>query len=125
MTDNYEFNRSMHSQSENEYSPYTDKQYNSYINDINSGVYQNDGLSLVQFDLSSIYNSSKFTDTNDLFVVLPIVKGVQEKQGLDIRPVPHGTQALIAWKRRRIVSEVWMTRHGSGSDQQVCLCDSV
>ena len=73
MTDNYEYNRSMEPQSENEYSPYTDKQYNSYINDINSGVYQNNGLSLVQFDLSSIYNSAKFTDTNDLFVVLPIV----------------------------------------------------
>lgn len=72
MTDNYEFNRSMDPQSANDYSPYTDKQYNSYINDINSGVYQNNGLSLVQFDLSSIYNSSKFTDTNDLFVVLPI-----------------------------------------------------
>ena len=65
MTDNYEYNRSMLVQSENEYSPYTDKQYNSYINDINSGVYQNNGLSLVQFDLSSIYNSAKFTDTND------------------------------------------------------------
>ena len=39
MTDNYEFNRSMHPQNENEYSPYVDKQYNSYINDINSGVY--------------------------------------------------------------------------------------
>ena len=73
MTDNYEFNRSMDTQSANDYSPYTDKQYNSYINDINSGVYQNNGLSLVQFDLSSIYNSTKFTDTNDLFVVLPIV----------------------------------------------------
>ena len=72
MTDNYEFNRSMHTQSENEYSPYTDKQYNSYINDINSGVYANNGLSLVQFDLSSIYNSSRFTDCEDLFVVLPI-----------------------------------------------------
>ncbi len=43
------------------------------INDINSGVYQNNGLSLVQFDLSSISHSSKFIDTNDLFVVHPIV----------------------------------------------------
>ena len=73
MTDNYEYNRSMHRQSENEFSPYADKQFNNYINDINSGVYQNNGLSLVQFDLSSIYNSSKWTDTNDLFVVLPIM----------------------------------------------------
>lgn len=72
MTDNYEFNRSSFPQSENEYSPYTDKQYNSYINDINSGVYNNNGLSLVQFDLSSIYNSSRFTDCDDLFAVLPV-----------------------------------------------------
>jgi hypothetical protein len=72
MTDNYEFNKSMEPQSEGQYSPYTDKQYNSYINDINSGVYPNNGLSLVQFDLSSIYNSGKFTDTADLFAVLPI-----------------------------------------------------
>ena len=73
MTDNYEYNRSMLVQSENEYSPYTDKQYNSYINDINSGVYQNNGLSLVQFDLSSIYNSAKLTDANYLFAVLPVM----------------------------------------------------
>jgi hypothetical protein len=38
ITENYEYNRSMYPQSENEYSPYTDKQYNSYIHDINSGV---------------------------------------------------------------------------------------
>ncbi len=57
----------------------------------------------------------------------PIVrlKGVQEKQGLDLRPVQHGTQALVAWELRRIVLEVWMTCHGSGSDQQACPCDSV
>ena len=73
MTDNYEFNKSMETQNENDYSPYTDKQYNNFINDINSSVYANNGLSLVQFDLSSIYNSSKFMDTGDLFLVLPIV----------------------------------------------------
>lgn len=72
MTDNYEFNKSMEPQSEGQYSPYTDKQFNSYINDINSGVYTNNGLTLVQFDLSSIYNSTKFTDVSDAFVVLPI-----------------------------------------------------
>jgi len=73
MTDNYEYNRSMHKQNDNDYSPYADKQSNNYINDINSGVYQNNGLSLVQLDLSSIYNSSVVSDTNDLFVVIPIV----------------------------------------------------
>jgi len=63
----------MEPQSEGQYSPYSDKQFNSYINDINSGVYTNNGLSLVQFDLSSIYNSTKFTDVADAFVVIPIV----------------------------------------------------
>jgi hypothetical protein len=72
MTDNYEYNKSMEVQTEDMYSPYTDKQYNNYVNDINSGVYTNNGLSLVQFDLSSIYNSSKFLDTSDLFAVVPI-----------------------------------------------------
>jgi hypothetical protein len=72
MTDNYEFHKSMSVQTEAEYSPYTDKQYNGFINDINSGVYTNNGPTLVQFDLSSIYNSTKFTDCSDLFAVLPI-----------------------------------------------------
>ena len=72
MTDNYEFHKSNEPQTEGMYSPYTDKQYNNYVNDINSGVYTNNGLSLVQFDLSSIYNSSKFMDCSDLFLVLPI-----------------------------------------------------
>ena len=72
MTDNYEYNKSMEPQTEGMYSPYSDKQYNNFVNDINSGVYTNNGLSLVQFDLSSIYNSSKFMDTSDLFLVLPI-----------------------------------------------------
>jgi hypothetical protein len=44
MTDNYEYNRSMELLSKKDYFPYTDKQYNSYINDINSDVYQNNGL---------------------------------------------------------------------------------
>ena len=65
----------MHKQDENEYSPHNDKQANNlnYRNDTNSGVYQNNGLLLVQFDLSSIYNSVTMTDTNDLFVVIPLV----------------------------------------------------
>ncbi len=31
MTANYAYNRSMHNQIENDYSPYADKQYNSHI----------------------------------------------------------------------------------------------
>jgi hypothetical protein len=72
MSDNYEFEKSMQSQATDNYSPYVDKQTNGSIHDINNGVYTNNSLTLVNFDLGQIYNSQKFTDTNDLFVVLPI-----------------------------------------------------
>ena len=69
---NYEFEKAMQPQATDDYSPYVDKQYNGYINDINNGVYTNNSLTLVNFDLGQIYNSTKFTDTNDLFCVIPI-----------------------------------------------------
>ena len=71
-TDNYEFSKSSLVQGLDKYSPYSKKDFN-FINDINSGVYTNSSLSLVQFDLTSIYNASRFTDTNDLFITIPIV----------------------------------------------------
>ena len=72
MSDNYEFMRASVPQEIDDYSPYVDKQANQYINDINNGVYTNNSLSLVTFDLGQIYNSQKFTDTNDAFAVFPI-----------------------------------------------------
>lgn len=60
-------------QSVDAYSSFTDKQWN-YINDINNGVYANNsGLTQVQFDLSSIYNSGGFTATQDMYLTIPIV----------------------------------------------------
>ena len=72
MSDNYEFEKSSQPQEIDDYSPYVDKQYNGFINDLNSSVYTNTSLTLVQFDLGQIYNSQKFTNTNDLFMVVPI-----------------------------------------------------
>ena len=71
-SDNYEFSKSSAPQSVGDYTAYSNKQWN-YINDINSGVYQNNGLSLVQWDLTSIYNGGSFTDVSDLYMVVPIV----------------------------------------------------
>ena len=53
MSDNYEFEKSMISQAATDYSPYVDKQSNGYINDINNGVYTNNSLTLVNFDLKN------------------------------------------------------------------------
>ena len=72
-SDNYQFAKSSELQGTDKYSPYEEKQYN-YIPDINSGVYANNsGLTNVQFDLASIYNSSKMSDTSDLFLTIPII----------------------------------------------------
>ena len=72
MSDNYEFMKTSEAQDATDYSPYVDKQYNNYINDINNGVYTNNSLTLVNFDLGQIYNSQKFTETSELFAILPI-----------------------------------------------------
>ena len=39
MSDNYEFEKSSRPQVVDGYSPYIDKQYNGFINDLNGGVY--------------------------------------------------------------------------------------
>jgi hypothetical protein len=70
MTDNYEFMKSTEPQGVDLETPYVSKNY-SYISDINQGVYSN-GLTLVQFDCSSIYNSSGFIGTSDMFVTIPL-----------------------------------------------------
>jgi hypothetical protein len=70
----------MKSQATDDYSPYVDTQSNGYINDINNGVYTNNSLTLVNFDLGQKYNSTKFTDTSDLFCVLPITMVVKRFQ---------------------------------------------
>ena len=90
MSDNYEWMKSNEPQSQTDYSPYTDKQYSNYINDINGGSYSNSSLSLVNFDLGQIYNSFKFTDTNDLFCVLPItmVAAYSSGGGTILAPTP-------------------------------------
>ena len=72
MSDNYEFMKTSKVQDSSDYSPYVDKQYNNYINDINNGVYTNASLTLVNFDLGQIYNRQKFTETIELYCVLPI-----------------------------------------------------
>ena len=53
MSDNYTFMKSSIPQDTGDYSPYIEKNYNSYINDINNGVYTNNSLTIVNFDLKN------------------------------------------------------------------------
>ena len=79
-SDNYLFEKSCESQSLEDNTPYKSKTF-AYLNDINSGVYNNNGLSLVQFDLSSIYNSTGFSDASDMFLTIPIVMSAVYSNG--------------------------------------------
>ena len=69
--DNYEFAKSLEQQSSNSETPYSNLQY-QYINDLNNGIYSNGGLTLLQFDLSSIYNSNSMIDMNKAYLAIPI-----------------------------------------------------
>ena len=98
MTDNYEYAKSVSKQGSNDYSPFIDKQYNNYINDINNGIYTNSSLTLVNFDLGQIYNSAKHTNPSDMFIVIPITMAAAFSNGSTlIDPVP-GSSALCSLK---------------------------
>ena len=98
MSDNYDFEKSSRPQDIDDYSPYTDKQYNGFINDLNGGVYTNTSLSLVQFDLGQIYNSQKFTNTNDLFMVVPVTMVACFSTGTAPVAPTNGNSQLLSTK---------------------------
>jgi hypothetical protein len=72
MADVYELSKSEQVQDLDKETPYESKQWN-FVNDINSGVYTNSQQSLVQFDLSSIYNSGTFSDVSQMYLAFPII----------------------------------------------------
>jgi hypothetical protein len=99
MTDNYEWMKTIESQSRDDYSPYTDKQYLNYINDINGGSYSNSSLSLVNFELGQIYNSNKYLDSSDLYIVLPITMVVAYRDNTaTVAPGTCGSSSLCSIK---------------------------
>lgn len=97
-SDTYEFSKSSAPQGVDMYTPYQEKQW-LYLSDINSGVYSNNsGMTNVQFDLTSIYNSGQFCDATDLFLTIPIVStAVFSAAGTPVAPVA-GSSNLISFK---------------------------
>ena len=106
MSDNYDFAKSIMPQGVDLETPYVSKQYN-FINDINSGVYSNSGLSLVQFDLSSIFNSQGFLSPADMFITIPItyVQALVTSTSTGALAVPSGTGG--DWARLGLKSGYW------------------
>jgi hypothetical protein len=71
MTDKYEFERSCQPQGVEQETPYQNKT-TQWVNDINGGNYQSNGLSLIQFDLSSIFNGNNMVDPKSAYLAIPI-----------------------------------------------------
>ncbi len=65
--DIFELKKAEEPQSIADDTPYESKQYN-FINDINTGVYTNSQTTLVQFDLTNIYNSNKAIDLSQMYL---------------------------------------------------------
>ena len=91
MTDNYEFEKSCLPQGVDNETPYQSKQW-GFIQDINNGSYTSgSGLSLVQFDLSSIFNSTNLLDPSQCYFTIPITYATaftSSSSGTPIAPLP-------------------------------------
>ena len=96
-TDNYNFDKSSVPQDLDGYTPFIDKQTNNYINDQNSGVYSA-SQSLISFDMSSLYNSSRWTNTNDMFLTIPITMVFATSIGATVGVPPSAGWALQSLK---------------------------
>ena len=71
MSDIYDFEKSNLIQGVDRETPYEKKDW-QWIPDINAGVYNSAGLTLVNFDLSSIYNSAFMADMCEGFITVPL-----------------------------------------------------
>ena len=74
--DQYEYLKSCEPQGINLESPYVSKQWN-FTNDINQGIYTNSSLTLVQYNLSNLFNSTTLIDTRECFLIIPTVTCVR------------------------------------------------
>jgi hypothetical protein len=74
--DQYEYLKSCEPQGINLESPYVSKQWN-FTNDINQGIYTNSSLTLVQYNLSNLFNSTTLIDSRECFLIIPTVTCVR------------------------------------------------
>jgi hypothetical protein len=94
--DQYDFIKSSLAQGLEQDKPYVKKNFN-YIPDINQGVYSNsNGLTLLQYDLTGIYNSSEMTNSADHFLIIPTVTCVAISNGNTGLVAPNANSSPIA-----------------------------
>ena len=112
MTDSYEFSKSVFPQGMANETPYSSLQWN-YINDINGGVYSGSGLSLCQFDLSSIYNSSVLVDPSKMYITVPITLVSAYTSNNTVPVLVDPTSATSAFATAGLKCGYWNMVHGA------------
>jgi len=83
IVDSYDFIKSSTPQGVEMHKPYTSKQFN-YINDINNGVYANTSQTLLQYDLTSIFNSAYATNVSDHYLIIPTITTMALTNGANV-----------------------------------------
>jgi len=95
-SDNYIFAKSLAPQGIEQETPFESENWN-FIPDLNSGIYggSGGGLSLVQFDLSSVYSSSACIDVTQAYLAIPTTLVTQGQTSASL-PVFSSTTAAVA-----------------------------
>ena len=112
-SDAYSFAKSSSPQGIDQYTPYAEKQFN-YLNDINSGVYTASNT-LVQFDLTSIYNSGQFSDASDLFLTIPILleaKWADATAGAVAPTAGHASLCALKTNFQHLIHQIEVVANG-------------
>ena len=113
-SDNFEMAKSAAPQSISDYIAFSDKSWGQKY-DINNGVYQST-LPVVEFDLNSIYKSDQFTNTEDLFIVTPVVMSCicSNAAGTTSYAAPTAGYSLMALKNnyQNLVHQIDVTLDG-------------
>jgi hypothetical protein len=121
--DTYDFMKSSVPQSVNDYTPFTEKQWD-YKTDQNQGVYgTNSGMTQVTFDLNNMFDSSSFVDISDMYLTIPIIMSAAFSTGA-AQVAPAATTAnfqLLALKSgyQHLIHQMSITSSGKTvSDMQ-------
>ena len=113
-SDHYELSKSSAPQSVSDYTAFSEKTWGQKY-DINNAVYQAT-LPVVEFDLNSLYKSDQMTNTEDLFIVNPVIMSAicSNAAGTTTYAAPTAGYSLMTLKNnyQNLVHQIDVTLDG-------------
>jgi len=122
-SDTYDFMKSSVPQSVNDYTPFTDKQWD-FKQDQNQGIYStNSGMTQVTFDLNNMFDSSSFVDVSDMYLTIPIIlsacAGGSAVNGVQAAPLAGYSLVSLKSGYQHLIHQMSITSNGKTvSDMQ-------